>query len=355
MELILTETEREIAAAADRLCATEGGGARLRARRDAGADGAAWTAMVDAGWTALIDPPGGEGTLGLRPLALAAAAAGRHLCISPLVPVLAAAAMLDCAADAQAQALRARIDDGAAILPVLDGRFAMGTAGGIAGAAAAVPGGAGAQAFLLALDADGLAAVEASGAGVSVQAAASFDAEDLIALALDGRQGLGAPLIPAPAARARGLAVATLGTAAEMLGVVDAAFATTLDHLRTRRQFGRAIGSFQALQHRAADHSVAIEICRALIFAAAAVPVDAPELPAAAAASFARMADTAVRVAQDCVQMHGAIGFTDEHDIGLRLKRALSLSSRWGGPRAARTRYAALTGLVPADLAAGAR
>jgi alkylation response protein AidB-like acyl-CoA dehydrogenase len=107
----------------------------------------------------------------------------------------------------------------------------------------------------------------------------------------------------------------------DAIGGVEMIFDKTVDYLKTRMQFGKAIGSFQALKHRCADHKVNIEATKFLTQKAAQCAPDAR-------ASWAAMAkfhacDTYAAVAADCVQLHGGIGFTWEHDAHLFLKRAL--------------------------------
>jgi len=120
----------------------------------------------------------------------------------------------------------------------------------------------------------------------------------------------------------------------------------TLDYMRIRKQFGKLIGSFQALQHQAANIYIRIESTRSLVYQVAANN-DAYRIdPAMAVAVKAKASEDAMVVTQACIQLHGAIGFTDEHDIGLYLKRAMLLSSLLGDAAAQRRRYAAIAGLT---------
>jgi alkylation response protein AidB-like acyl-CoA dehydrogenase len=120
----------------------------------------------------------------------------------------------------------------------------------------------------------------------------------------------------------------------------------TFDYLRIRKQFGKLIGSFQALQHQAANIYVRIEATRSLVYQIAANN-DAYRIDSAMAiAAKAKASEEALAVTQACIQLHGAIGFTDEHDIGLFLKRAMLLSSLLGNAAAQRRRYVAIGGLT---------
>ena len=132
---------------------------------------------------------------------------------------------------------------------------------------------------------------------------------------------------------------------AELLGVMEKAYEITLDYLRIRKQFGKPIGSFQALQHQAVNAYVHIEATRSLLYQIAANNDPQHIDPAMAAALKAKASEDALIVTKACIQLHGGIGFTDEHEIGLYLKRAMLLSSLCGNAAAQRRRYAAITKL----------
>jgi 3-oxochol-4-en-24-oyl-CoA dehydrogenase len=140
--------------------------------------------------------------------------------------------------------------------------------------------------------------------------------------------------------------LALLALSSELLGAMEMAQEITLDYLRIRKQFGKLIGSFQALQHQAVNIYIRIEAARSLVYQVAANN-DADRIdPAMAAAVKAKVSEEAMVVAKACIQLHGAIGFTDEHDIGLYLKRAMLLSSLFGNAAAQRRRYATAAGLT---------
>lgn len=143
----------------------------------------------------------------------------------------------------------------------------------------------------------------------------------------------------------RALDEAALGTAAFLLGLADQAFAMTLDYLGQRRQFGQPLAAFQALQHRAADMKIQLTLARASVEGAAAeLDAGAPPRRRAAAVSRAkaRAADTAMLVGREAVQLHGAIGYADEHDIGLFTRKAMAVANDYGSALAHRRRFAAL-------------
>jgi alkylation response protein AidB-like acyl-CoA dehydrogenase len=138
---------------------------------------------------------------------------------------------------------------------------------------------------------------------------------------------------------------ARAGLAAEMLGAAVQSFDTTLDYLKTRVQFGQVIGTFQALQHRAAKMFTELELTRSCV-EAALVGIDrgANDIPALASLAKARASELWHLVSNEMVQMHGGIGMTDAHDAGLYLKRARVAEATFGGASFHRDRYARLMG-----------
>jgi len=143
----------------------------------------------------------------------------------------------------------------------------------------------------------------------------------------------------------RALNAGRTGAAAELVGVAAGASEMTFEYLKQRKQFGKLIGEFQALQHRAAHLYGEIEIARAAALKAAQL-LDAGDEQAelfisVAKAKAGRVSALAV---QEGVQMHGGIGMTDEHDIGLYMKREAVLSELFGSPRFHANRVAELAG-----------
>ena len=146
-------------------------------------------------------------------------------------------------------------------------------------------------------------------------------------------------------ALAQALDVGHICLAAELLGIAEEAFARTLDYLRQRRQFGKLIGEFQALQHRAAILFCEIELCRSAVMRALrAIDEQHPRLAAFASLAKARACETATLAVNEAVQMHGGIGMTDEFDIGLFMKRAASARQIFGDAHFHTDRYATLAG-----------
>jgi len=205
-----------------------------------------------------------------------------------------------------------------------------GTVRGVAGALAA---------DVLLVPGDGvplrLYAVDAAAAGVRREPVVSLDGTRLLAdVTLD----------KVAAALAAGAGV----LASELLGVADQCLEMTVTYVKERRQFARPVGSFQAVKHRLADVWVAVTQARAAArYAAACLSTGDPDTPVAVALAKAACGEAAVLAAQECVQLHGGIGFTWEHPAHLLLKRAKSGSMALGTPDRHRAALAALVDLPP--------
>jgi alkylation response protein AidB-like acyl-CoA dehydrogenase len=143
----------------------------------------------------------------------------------------------------------------------------------------------------------------------------------------------------------RALAAGSAGAAAELVGVASGASAMTLDYLKQRKQFGKLIGEFQALQHRAAHLYAELEIARAATFKAARLLDDGDEQAELyVSVAKAKAADVANLAVREGVQMHGGIGMTDEHDIGFYMKREAVLGGLFGDVYYHREQVARLSG-----------
>jgi alkylation response protein AidB-like acyl-CoA dehydrogenase len=138
---------------------------------------------------------------------------------------------------------------------------------------------------------------------------------------------------------------ATIGLAAETLGTISEAFERTIHYLKTRKQFGVPIGSFQALKHRAANMFTEVELSRSIVLdALRAIDEKRPDVALLASITKARVSDTAHLVGNEAVQMFGGIGVTDEEEIGLFLKRARVAELTFGDATYHRARFATLSG-----------
>jgi alkylation response protein AidB-like acyl-CoA dehydrogenase len=138
---------------------------------------------------------------------------------------------------------------------------------------------------------------------------------------------------------------ARVGLAAEMLGSASEAFERTVQYLKDRKQFGVAIGTFQALKHRAAQMFCEVEVTRSAVMAAtAALDERANDAAILASLAKAKAGDTLYLCGNEGVQMHGGIGMTDEHEIGFFMKRARVAQATFGDAAFHRDRFAALSG-----------
>ncbi|MBB6307926.1 acyl-CoA dehydrogenase [Xanthobacter tagetidis] len=328
-----SETEAMLAAAAGDLLDGEGGVARARARRDAGGglDRAVWSRMAAMGWFSLLLPEA-HGGLGLAPSDAVdfAQEIGARIAPEPVVAAIAAQPLLAACGTPAADTLLARAAGGAAVICAAPAeRTDDGPGSAFQGLAFAPADVDVALAFdppnrrLLALD------------PAEARTAATVDGGTLAFLADGPDAVLVAEGASAQAAFLAACDVQRLLYAAELCGLMARALDMTLDYMRLRRQFGQPIGAFQALQHRAATHFVDVRATRALVREAGRAFGTQKQSGAAAAAKAAAGA-AALRVLKDCIQLHGAIGFADEHDIGLYLRRAMVLAASAGTPRTCR-------------------
>ena len=141
------------------------------------------------------------------------------------------------------------------------------------------------------------------------------------------------------------LDIGRIAIASEMLGNAEAAFDTTLDYLKQRKQFGVLIGSFQALQHRAAEMFCELELTKSSVMAAMkAAEEGSNELQRLSSLAKTMAGETLHLVSNEAIQMHGGIGVTDEYDIGFFLKRARVAEQIFGSSKFHTERYANLSG-----------
>jgi len=348
----------------------------FRKLRDSGnADGfdrAAWAQMAEMGWAGILIPEefGGSG-MGYHTLGLVLEETGRTLTASPLVStaLAATAALLLAGSDAQKKAWLPKIAQGAAIatLAVDEGahhaptKIALravksGTGWKLSGKKNFVLDGGVADLLVVAArtsgkdgDANGITLFlgEGNAKGLSRQKLKSVDSRavanlsfadvEVNAEAVLGNTDQGYGVLEATLDRARA------GLAAEMLGSATQAFETTLEYLKTRTQFGQLIGTFQALQHRAAKMYTDLELTRSCVEAAlAAIDGNSNEVAQLASLAKAKANELAHLVSNEMVQMHGGIGMTDAHDAGLYMKRARAAEATFGSAAYHRDRYAAL-------------
>ncbi|MDA2806897.1 acyl-CoA dehydrogenase family protein [Nocardiopsis suaedae] len=310
-----------------------GAAARAWSRGDRGPGGRLWNGLAEAGLFALAVPDE-HGGVGLRPveLALGMVEAGRHAVPGPLVETAAAAVLLDGGVDGGTES---GADGGRSAARIADGDLAV---------SLAVPPWA-----PHALDADWAGAVLVLEGG-SVQAAEPVEPlESLDPARKPWRVRAAAPLPGAPGDPPLAFDLALLCCAAQALGVGERLLEATVGHVKARHQFGQAVGGFQAVRHRLADTATALRFARPLVLgAAAAFAAEAPEggepPPTAAlrardvSAAKAAACDAAHTAARAALQMHGAIGYTDEFPLSLWIRKAHALRRAWGSPAAHRAR-----------------
>jgi alkylation response protein AidB-like acyl-CoA dehydrogenase len=345
--------------------------ARVRRLRGTSAEyeRAVWKKMAALGWLGILVPEryGGLG-LGLAEMAIVARGLARALVPEPLTAtaVLAATALGAAENEALKREQLPRLAQGD-VLPALAWQE---RAGGLDPAAVEtratpfeggfklngvkrfVAGAAQADAFIVsARTAGGIVLLwlprEAAGAQLELEPLADGRSFGTLRLddALVPRSGVAASGAAALEALGRAFDHGCAIAGAELAGVMERALEMSLDYLRTRVQFGKPIGSFQALQHRAVDLHIHKELASAVLEEAVAALDRGPAAPARAAKASrvkARCADAATRVTREAIQFHGAIGFTDEFDAGLYLKRALVLTAWLGSASWHRRRYARL-------------
>ncbi len=195
--------------------------------------------------------------------------------------------------------------------------------------------------FLVPADAQGLSATPMESLDlVRRYAALHFDDVELSAAAVLGEVGGAAADVE------RQLQVALVLQCAETCGVVDRVFEFTLEYMFDRFSFGRPLASYQALKHRFADMKMWLEASHATATAAArAVQARAEDAAVLVSAAKSYIGDHATRIIQECVQMHGGMGVTWEHDVHLYLRRATSNQVHYGTPSEHRERIAALIGM----------
>ena len=319
---------------------------RLRALRTAGHsfDRAVWAEMVGLGWCGLAVPEA-QGGLGLGAAAVASVCRqlGRVVAAEPVIECAVVAASLLAAAVGQERRLNALLD-GSTFYTCPWSPSAWQTPPQVSrdgedyvlnGTLAQVPLAHEADVILVPGWCDGvllLCAVPRESAGLVLQARALADGTrdahvSCVALRCPSSAAMEISLAAVQQARALG----AVGASAYLIGLCEALFETTLDYLRTRRQFGRALGSFQALQHRAVDMYMHLRLCVAALDEAVAACDHDGDSELACARVRLRASDTATMVVRESIQLHGAIGYTEQCDVSLYVQRALVMSARLSG------------------------
>ena len=356
MALVLTEEQSMLRDSARGLISDKAPVSHLRQLRDArdetGFSRELWKAFAEIGFAGLLVPEnfGGSG-LGCVEAGVVMEEIGRTLMPSPFLStaVLAASALSRGGSEAQKAAHLPKISDGSllAALAVDEGAkhrplqtslqaVRSGNGFKLSGAKAFVVDGHTADLLIVAARTGGapgerngltLFLVDPGARGVAIERTAMVDSHNAARIEfgnveVDADQVLGE--VDQGGAMLEGLLNIGRGAvASEMVGLSEEVFGRTVTYLKERKQFGKLIGEFQALQHRAAELYIDIEITRAAVLKAQqALDADFDHAGAAVAVAKARAGTTATRAVQEGVQMHGGMGMTDQFDIGFFMKRA---------------------------------
>lgn len=369
------ENLRMLRESAQSFAAKESPLTRARALRGtaSGFDRGFWGQIAEQGWTGLLVPEAADGYgQGFAEMAAVADALATQVAPEPVTPALVfASRLIQHSGDGALQTqLLSRIAAGE-LIPAVAWQEAVAAHQIDLAAARTMASGAGDKLQLSGekhhlrpgADSDGfiVSAVNAAGEqlllwvpadtpGIAVATAPLADGcgaarvtFDKVTIAADHCLARGAKAVQA---LTRAYDEALVMSSVELLALQRAMLSMTLEYLRTRKQFGKPIGGFQALQHRAVDLHIQQELTAAVVGQAIELlDGDAPDAERSAMASRvkARAADAGLLIAREAVQLHGAIGFTDEYDLGLYLQRALVLSAWLGNAQMQRRRYAALT------------
>jgi alkylation response protein AidB-like acyl-CoA dehydrogenase len=358
MALVLNEEQLMLKDAARNFLSERAPVSHLRQIRDNGnEDGFSrelWAEMAEMGWTAILVPEehGGLG-YGFTGLGIVLEEIGRTLTPSPLLgtAMAAVAALTRAGSPGQCSEILPALAGGERIIALAcdeDNRHepdrvsteATESDQGfrLSGTKTAVLDGHIADTFIVSAwtgSGVSLFLVPAGNEGVTVtrypvldtHAAASvtFDHVELKSDRLLGPLDQAQPLLD------RILDVARIGASAEMLGIAQESFSRTLEYLKQRKQFDVVIGSFQALQHRAAQLFGEIEMCKSLVLKALqALDSDDDDIAELASLSKAKLSETAHQATTEAIQMHGGIGMTDDFEIGFFLKRYRVLETLYG-------------------------
>ncbi|MFH9419622.1 acyl-CoA dehydrogenase family protein [Streptomyces sp. NPDC017529] len=290
---------------------------------DGGPGRAVWRRLAEAGVFGLAVPEryGGAGFLPVE-LVVGLVESGRHAVPGPVVETAAAAVLLDRLGDA---------DLAATWLPAVAAGSAVVSYADLARGPYALDAAAADATFV----ADGGALRRPGGHG-PVQPSVD-PARRLVRCAEDG----GAVLASGPAVRAAAAYaadVARLLTAAQALGLGRRLLDDTVAYVKQRTQFGVAIGSFQAVKHRLADVLLGLEFAEPLVYGAAVELAGGREAGVGIAMAKAAAGEAAYAAARAALQLHGALGYTDELDLSLWIRKARALRGAWGTPAECRAR-----------------
>jgi len=370
MNFTLTEDQQLLVETAQAFCRKQSPVARMRKLRDdpTGWSPEVWRQLGELGWLGLPFPEtaGGLGG-GFVDLALVLEQLGQTLVPEPIVASLVAGTAIVAAGDvAQQRAHLPAMIEGKSSLALAwaeaDGRYdparvttrAERSPGGflLTGSKRfALDGHAAARFVVSAREPSGvtLFVVDAGAPGVTVRPVRTLDGRRAAMIELDVEVASDRRLAGDGAAALQlALDVGAMAACAEGVGIMRALLAMTTEYLRTREQFGVKIGTFQVLQHRAVDMFIETELAySAMLAAAIRLDGDDPaERAAAVSAAKVQLGESGRFVSQQAIQLHGGIGITDEHDVGLFFKRMLALNASFGDAEHHVARFAARPAFV---------
>lgn len=303
------------------------------ARGDASHAADLWQQVADLGWTALTVPEE-QGGLGMSGAALAGLHEALGAAATPLPMLgttLAIALVQHAGTQAQAEALLPRLADGSERVAIaqLDADLLDASGPTLDGVVSDILDAPSASLLLLRATQGGnrvWLALPAATDGVAIERTPLGDTtRSLGTVVLKGVPTSSAQVLtPADPAFLDDemLRLASIVLAADSLGGGEAVLVATIEYMKVREQFGRVIGSFQALKHRVADHKAAIEASRGLIAHAASFSAGEPSAILAALTAKQHITRTMAEIARDCIQLHGGVGFTSEYVPHIYLKRA---------------------------------
>jgi len=378
MPMILNEEQTMLKDSAKDFCTNNTPIAQLRTLRDDanvdGFDRDSWKSMVDLGWAAI---PWGEEhgglAFGYKGLGVVTEETGRTLTASPLfTSVWVGGTLVNLGgSDAQKSELLPKIAMGEILLALAleeshrHNPYAIATTATASGDGFTIDGnktfvldGHVADQLIVAARTSGdgrdgitLFLVDASADGVTVTRTLMADSRNASNIELAGVSVSADAVIGGVDGGADildpALDIARIGIAAEMLGSLQECFERTVEYLKERKQFGVAIGSFQALKHRAANMFCEIELSKSCVLEALTAldeGRDAEEISKLASLTKAKVGETFNLVSREGIQMHGGIGMTDEFDIGFFIKRAAVTEQTFGDVNFHRNRYGELEG-----------
>jgi len=356
--LILTEEQVMLRDSARNFLNERAPVGHLRELRDNGnTDGVSrklWSEMAEMGWTSILVPEKYGGLeYGHVGMGVILEECGRTLSPSPLLgtAMVCTAAIVKAGTESQCSSILPAVVSGEHLLALACDESAhhdpddirttaskQGDGFCLNGSKYAVADGHIADSFIISAqtgDSISLFLLPATAAGLRVEPYRVLDTHFAAHLMLDnvelGQQNLLGELNQGPALLEYVLDVGRIGASAELLGIAQEAFERTLEYLRERKQFGVAIGSFQALQHRAAQLFGEIELCKSLLIKTLqSLDEDAGGRAELASLCKTKLSETAHRATTEAIQMHGGVGMTDEYDIGFFLKRCQILEMLYG-------------------------